>query len=328
MTTSTAIVSVQERTLDALDPLVETARGYAADARAKATRRSYAADWRTSWRGAGRRAWTACPPPRPSWRSTSPRLDEIGARDLKALEAQVRARGVDPRQHIILARVVMKTAHDFGELAILPQLPKMRRQPTKLPSAPARDVVERCLCGSMGWLHTAIALAFFTNLRNGEVRGLRVVDVGATAITVRKAISAGEEYMPKSRAERNIPIGPRLSGILAGAVKGRPALERVVLDDRGRSPTRQKLYAAFIALQRRLGIEPTSSFHSLRHAFGSQALQGGANVEAVRELMGHLDLRTTARYLHALQVDKAHAVNLLDPRDTGGQQTEGRPVVH
>ena len=53
------------------------------------------------------------------------------------------------------------------------------------------------------------------------------------------------------------------------------------------------------------------SFHSLRHDFGTHAARRGAAIEAIREMMGHADLSSTARYLRASGNDKRRAIALL-----------------
>jgi site-specific recombinase XerD len=102
-----------------------------------------------------------------------------------------------------------------------------------------------------------------------------------------------------------------LRAILEAAARGKAPNDRLVTDERGRTPIRQHVYKAFVALQKRLGIAPTWSFHRLRHAFGTHLGQLGANIEAVREMMGHADLATTSRYLHAPSGDKVQAIGLL-----------------
>ena len=50
------------------------------------------------------------------------------------------------------------------------------------------------------------------------------------------------------------------------------------------------------------GIDKPVSAHSLRHAFATALLQGGAHIRTVQELLGHADVATTMIYTHALQV--------------------------
>jgi integrase len=84
----------------------------------------------------------------------------------------------------------------------------------------------------------------------------------------------------------------------------------------------QAVGAAWRRLQARLGIEPTWRFHQLRHFFGTTCLRGGGNVEAVRRLLGHRDLASTTRHVHATERDMMAAVAAL-PGNSG--ETAERP---
>ena len=255
------------------------------------------------------------------------RLNEIGAREFRGLDATVRGRGVNPRQHLIIVRRVLKLAHELKVIEQMPALPSVPRPPRKLPAAPAREVIERCLGAATGWLRVAIALAYFGTQRNGEVRATRVqdVDFDANGVNIRHAFSHTELSTPKSKDERPVPMASVLRELLADAAQGKKPTDFIVVDH-GRTPSRQKLYKAFVALQKRLGISPTWSFHSLRHAFGTHAVRAGANIEAVRELMGHGDLETTAGYLHAVAADKVAVIDTFGP--LGGNEESSSSLTH
>lgn len=49
-------------------------------------------------------------------------------------------------------------------------------------------------------------------------------------------------------------------------------------------------------------------FHHLLHTFGSRAVDVGARVSAVKEVMGHVDIATTMRYVHTTDDGKRRAV--------------------
>jgi integrase len=49
-------------------------------------------------------------------------------------------------------------------------------------------------------------------------------------------------------------------------------------------------------------------FHDIRHTFGTRAVDGGAPLSAVKEVMGHSDIRTTIRYVDATDECKRKAV--------------------
>jgi integrase len=242
------------------------------------------------------------------------RLDAVGAPESRALQVRVIERGADPRPQLALLRTVLREAFELEVIARAPRLPPLPPKPKKLPAAPPLEVVQRLLDGSSGWLRVAIALAVFGSQRNGEVRALRVMDVdfGGIVVNVRKAFSADLVVTPKSGDERAVPLAEPLRAILIEAAKGKKPTDRLVVNTAGHTPSRQRVYRAFIALQHRLGITPTWSFHSLRHGFGTHAARQGASIEAIREMMGHADLASTARYLHATGSDKRRAIELLE----------------
>lgn len=224
------------------------------------------------------------------------RLDAIGAPESRALQVQVIERSADPRPQLALLRTVLREAFELEVIERAPRLPPLPPKPKKLPAAPPLDVVQRVLDASHGWLRVAIALAVFGSQRNGEVRALRVMNI----------------VTPKSGDERAVPLAEPLRAILVEAVKGKKPTDRLVADAAGRTPSRQRVYRAFVALQHKLGVSPTWSFHSLRHGFGTHAARQGASIEAIREMMGHADLASTARYLHATGSDKRRAIELLE----------------
>jgi site-specific recombinase XerD len=56
---------------------------------------------------------------------------------------------------------------------------------------------------------------------------------------------------------------------------------------------------------------PALRFHDLRHTFATRILQRGADIKTVSELLGHADIATTTKYLHATDESKKKAVELL-----------------
>ena len=229
------------------------------------------------------------------------RLDQIDGMTVRQFSAQLAIRGIQARAHLSLVSSVLRAAVDAGELARAPELPRLPKGSKRLPDCPDDEEVEAMLAVATGWLRTAIALAIYAGMRSGEVRALEVrdVDLRRGRIKICRAFSADEVLTPKDDEERSVPIAPPLRSILEQACKGKLPLARLVVNGRGETPSRQKVWNTFDALLERTELRHRS-FHQLRHYFCSALLDRGVNLMAVKDAAGHSDIKTTQRYLHKL----------------------------
>ena len=74
-------------------------------------------------------------------------------------------------------------------------------------------------------------------------------------------------------------------------------------------PSTKAVTTAFLRAFKSAGI--SGSFHTFRHACATIMLANGANVKVVQDILGHANLTTTMKYLHALDTDKKSAINSL-----------------
>jgi integrase/recombinase XerD len=110
----------------------------------------------------------------------------------------------------------------------------------------------------------------------------------------------------KGRKERVTPIGtPALQALkiyLQGdraSQKIKPGSEDTVfLGRRGTGLSRQSIFLMIKALAEGAGLGKKVSPHSFRHAFATHLIEGGADLRAVQDMLGHVSITTTEIYLH------------------------------
>jgi integrase/recombinase XerD len=155
-------------------------------------------------------------------------------------------------------------------------------------------------------MHCLLELIYGTGLRVSELVGLTV-----------QAASADPRFLTikgKGGRERLVPMSPRLGGIISNYLKllrteGR-AQSQWLFPSHGEQGhlTRQHFAIELKGLAAAAGLDPSSlSPHSLRHAFASHLLAGGADLRALQQMLGHADISTTQIYTH-VQADRLKAV--------------------
>ena len=63
------------------------------------------------------------------------------------------------------------------------------------------------------------------------------------------------------------------------------------------------------------GIRKNVSFHTLRHCFATHLLEKGVNIRIIQEFMGHVSIKTTAIYMHLVNVQPSGISSPLDSMD-------------
>ncbi len=110
----------------------------------------------------------------------------------------------------------------------------------------------------------------------------------------------------KGEKERIVPISPLATRLIAeyvatdrSDVKPKPGDENTLfLNRRGKRLTRQMVFMIIRDLAALAGIRKTISPHTLRHSFATHLLEGGANLRAIQQMLGHESIATTEIYLH------------------------------
>ncbi len=138
-----------------------------------------------------------------------------------------------------------------------------------------------------------VELLYGSGLRVGELCGLRPADVDLVRAQVLVwGKGAKQRLLPMSEASVRAVEAWQGRGRVALVTDDSPA-DALFLNRRGRRLTPRDVRRV---LDRR-AMAPTHP-HALRHTFATHLLDGGADLRAVQELLGHEDLATTQLYTH------------------------------
>jgi integrase/recombinase XerC len=147
--------------------------------------------------------------------------------------------------------------------------------------------------------HAIVELLYSSGLRLSELQALNAPDLDLVSERVR--------VMGKGRKERIVPLGtvavralrryePRREEVLAATAGG--DRRAFFLTQRGRRLSARQIQKIVGDFLDRVGEEAGLSTHSLRHSFATHLLDAGADLLAVKELLGHASLSTTRVYTH------------------------------
>jgi integrase len=162
------------------------------------------------------------------------------------------------------------------------------------------------LNGRRRHLMDIVLIDLHTGMRRTEILSLHKnqIDFVRGSIELTSATKSGKP--------RSIPMHPELKPVLVRLCDKADVSGYLFVNPRTGAPIRAVKTAWRNAL-RDAGISGLR-FHDLRHTFGTRAVDGGAPVSAVKEVMGHVDVKTTMRYVHATDEGRRRAVEAAGKR--------------
>lgn len=159
-----------------------------------------------------------------------------------------------------------------------------------------------------------IEVMFGCGLRVSETIGLKISD-----------IYFNENYIKvtgKGDKQRLVPIGlPAIEAIQwyreGQRVHIKPdgkSVDILFLNQRGRGLSRQMVFLMLKDLATKAGIRKNISPHTLRHSFATALIEGGADLRAVQQMLGHESITTTEIYTHLDREFLRDTINRFHPR--------------
>ncbi|OGU15843.1 MAG: tyrosine recombinase XerC [Geobacteraceae bacterium GWC2_53_11] len=151
-----------------------------------------------------------------------------------------------------------------------------------------------------------LELLYSSGLRVSELTGLNIGELDLAGGMVRVTGKGGKE--------RIVPVGSRALAAVQEYLDERDSSARgaLFLNTRGGRINRRSVARIVDAHVQRIAAFKNISPHTLRHTFATHMLEGGADLRAIQELLGHASLSTTQKYTHVsidrlMEVyDKAH----------------------
>ncbi len=219
------------------------------------------------------------------------------ARQLSAVRSFYRWMHRDERVNVNPARAVRS-----------PRPP--RTLPTYLDKPQARTLMEHATTRAKSLAFTDVRnlamleLFYSSGLRLSELRGIDLADLDLVSQQVK--------VRGKGRKERIVPLGDhaqralrnylvrrdRQLAKLGGASVSSLARGAVFLSDRGARLSPRAIQQAMTRLLAAVDEGAGLTTHSLRHTFATHMVDGGADLRAVQELLGHASISTTQIYTH------------------------------
>ena len=182
----------------------------------------------------------------------------------------------------------------------------------RLPAILSQQEVAQLLQAASTSFHRTLLLTLYaTGVRCAELTHLKVSDIDSQRMVIH--VQGG-----KGRKDRDVMLSPKLLQELRKHWQRLRRKPRVWLfpghhDHGADHPIDTKtVWQACQQAAQRAGIQKSVHPHTLRHCFATHLLEAGADLRSIQMLLGHNDLKETARYLHLSQRHLHAAARPLD----------------
>jgi integrase/recombinase XerD len=136
--------------------------------------------------------------------------------------------------------------------------------------------------------------------------GLRVTELITLRISDLYASQGFIRVIGKGNKERIVPIGDtalKFVDIYLSQIRVHQAIKKgnedyIFLNRLGTLLSRISVFTMIKALANKIGLKKSISPHTFRHSFATHLIEGGADLRAVQEMLGHSSITTTEVYTH------------------------------
>ena len=234
------------------------------------------------------------------------------------LSARTQARIISGVKQFFLFLLIEDLVQD--DPSELLEMPKIGR---KLPEVLSIEEIDQLISAvdmskNEGHRNRAILETLYScGLRVSELVNLRFSDLFFEEGFIR--------VIGKGNKERLVPVSKSVEkeiGLYNDHIRRhqhiQPGNENVVfLNRRGAKLTRVMIFTIIKDLSAAIGLQKSISPHTFRHSFATHMIEGGANLRAVQDMLGHESITTTEIYTHLDQRFLRDAIITFHPRNAG-----------
>jgi len=199
----------------------------------------------------------------------------------------------DPASALVIPKVSKRLPHVLAQSQATDAMDRVQLRADDQSPVHIRDVA-------------ILELLYATGIRVGELVGLDTDDIDRSRRTIR--------VIGKGNKERVVPFGAGAEAALEkylASARGQLTIAgsglAVFLGARGKRIDQRVVRAMVHEVLQSLGGAPDLSPHGLRHSAATHLLEGGADIRAVQEILGHASLATTQLYTH-VSMDRLRSV--------------------
>lgn len=184
------------------------------------------------------------------------------------------------------------------------------KKPNQLPRVLSENEIGRMFNALTNIKHKAILFtAYSAGLRVSEVINLKIRDVDSDRMQLFIEKSKGKK-------DRYVGLGILLLDVLRAYLKScRPMPVKYVFENPDNPGQRYSVRSAqqiFHNAKEKAKINKNVGIHSLRHSFATHLLEKGIDIRYIKDILGHLSIKTTEKYLHVKKETLINIPNVLD----------------
>ena len=250
---------------------------------------------------------------------------ELSFNDLKEFIAELYDLGLSERTQ---ARIISGIKQFFTFLILENEITNDPSELLEMPSI-GRKLPEILSIEEIDQLIAAIDLSKEEGHRNKAILetlyscGLRVSELVNLKFSQLYFDEGFIRVIGKGDKERLVPVSPSVkreiqiyNDTIRRHQRIQPGSENVVfLNRRGAQLTRVMIFTIIKRLAEEIGLKKSISPHTFRHSFATHMIEGGANLRAIQEMLGHESITTTEIYTHLDQRFLREAIISYHPRN-------------